>query len=303
MQQGQKIVFEGQADEAPDTITGDIVFVLQVKEHPKFKRKHDDLNVEHNLSLTEALYGFQFLITHIDGRHLLIKSNPGEVIKPGQNKAINDEGMPHHNRPFMRGHLYIQFNVDFPDSGFLNPDQCRVLETMFPRKPSKQLTDMDLDGCEVSKLGFDCMGLTGLYNAPVPEEVGISIIKVVSEASPDAIRRAHAVHPITAAQIEWSLWTRDIEEEIVPLCRELGIGIVPYSPLGRGVVESVPACSTLIKNLDQNLGSLTVKLSDGDLKEISQEVLIDEVAGDQHFKSWDQFSWKLANTPPKDSRS
>ncbi|KAJ0014505.1 hypothetical protein Pint_20506 [Pistacia integerrima] len=56
----------------------------------------------------------------------------------------------------------------------------------------------------------------------------------LSEASPDTIRRAHAVHPITALQIEWSLWTRDIEEEIVPLCRELGIGIVPYSPLGRG---------------------------------------------------------------------
>ncbi|XP_058085792.1 probable aldo-keto reductase 1 isoform X2 [Magnolia sinica] len=69
----------------------------------------------------------------------------------------------------------------------------------------------------------------------------------LSEASPDTIRRAHAVHPITAIQMEWSLWTRDIEQEIVPLCRELGIGIVAYSPLGRGffggkaVVESIPA--------------------------------------------------------------
>ncbi|XVF57251.1 hypothetical protein PTKIN_Ptkin06aG0189800 [Pterospermum kingtungense] len=74
----------------------------------------------------------------------------------------------------------------------------------------------------------------------------------LSEASPDTIRRAHAVHPITAVQMEWSLWTRDIEEEIVPLCRKLGIGIVPYSPLGRGffggraVVESVPANSYLV---------------------------------------------------------
>lgn len=56
----------------------------------------------------------------------------------------------------------------------------------------------------------------------------------LSEASADTIRRAHAVHPITAVQIEWSLWSRDIEEEIIPLCRELGIGIVSYSPLGRG---------------------------------------------------------------------
>ncbi|XP_042493975.1 probable aldo-keto reductase 1 isoform X1 [Macadamia integrifolia] len=56
----------------------------------------------------------------------------------------------------------------------------------------------------------------------------------LSEASPDIIRRVHAVHPITAVQMEWSLWTRDIEEEIVPLCRELGIGIVAYCNLGRG---------------------------------------------------------------------
>jgi len=56
----------------------------------------------------------------------------------------------------------------------------------------------------------------------------------ISEASAESIRRAHAVHPITALQSEWSLWSREIEDEIVPLCRELGIGIVPYSPLGRG---------------------------------------------------------------------
>ncbi|KDO45067.1 hypothetical protein CISIN_1g019147mg [Citrus sinensis] len=74
----------------------------------------------------------------------------------------------------------------------------------------------------------------------------------LSEASPDTIRRAHAVHPITAVQLEWSLWARDIENEIVPLCRELGIGIVPYCPLGRGffggkaVVESVPLDSFLV---------------------------------------------------------
>jgi aryl-alcohol dehydrogenase-like predicted oxidoreductase len=56
----------------------------------------------------------------------------------------------------------------------------------------------------------------------------------ISEASAATIRRAHAVHPVTALQSEWSLWTRDIEDEVVPTCRELGIGIVPFSPLGRG---------------------------------------------------------------------
>jgi aryl-alcohol dehydrogenase-like predicted oxidoreductase len=56
----------------------------------------------------------------------------------------------------------------------------------------------------------------------------------LSEAGPDTLRRASAVHPIAALQSEWSLWSRDIEEDIVPTARELGIGIVAYSPLGRG---------------------------------------------------------------------
>ncbi|KAI5423384.1 Chaperone protein dnaJ A6, variant 2 [Lathyrus oleraceus] len=148
MQQGQKIVFEGQADEAPDTITGDIVFVLQVKVHPKFKREHEDLYIDHNLSLTEALCGFQFTVTHLDGRQLLVKSNPGEVIKPGQYKAINDEGMPQHNRPFMRGRLYIKFNVEFPESGFLSPSQSLEFEKILPQKTSKKLSQKELDDCE-----------------------------------------------------------------------------------------------------------------------------------------------------------
>uniref|UniRef100_A0A453F239 NADP-dependent oxidoreductase domain-containing protein n=1 Tax=Aegilops tauschii subsp. strangulata TaxID=200361 RepID=A0A453F239_AEGTS len=87
----------------------------------------------------------------------------------------------------------------------------------------------------------------------------------LSEASPDTIRRAHAVHPISAVQMEWSLWARDIEPEIVPLCRELGIGIVPYSPIargffgGRGVTQQVSAESSLkghprfsAENLEKN---------------------------------------------------
>jgi aryl-alcohol dehydrogenase-like predicted oxidoreductase len=56
----------------------------------------------------------------------------------------------------------------------------------------------------------------------------------LSEAAPDTIRRAHAVHPITAVQTEYSLWSREPEDEVLPTCRELGIGFVPYSPLGRG---------------------------------------------------------------------
>ncbi|ESW22002.1 hypothetical protein PHAVU_005G118100 [Phaseolus vulgaris] len=151
MQNAQKITFPGEADEAPDTITGDIVFVLQQKEHPKFKRKIEDLFVEHTLSLTEALCGFQFVLTHLDGRQLLIKSNPGEVVKPDSYKAINDEGMPMYQRPFMKGKLYIHFTVEFPDS--LSPDQVTAIEAVLPAKTSPQkLTEMELDECEETTL-------------------------------------------------------------------------------------------------------------------------------------------------------
>ncbi|MDQ1588601.1 MAG: hypothetical protein QOJ77_1766 [Microbacteriaceae bacterium] len=67
----------------------------------------------------------------------------------------------------------------------------------------------------------------------------------LSEAAPETIRRAHAVHPITALQTEYSLWSRDPEDEILPVVRELGIGFVPYSPLGRGFLTGT------IRSLDQ----------------------------------------------------
>jgi len=80
-------------------------------------------------------------------------------------------------------------------------------------------------------------------NTPIEDTVGALAELVVegkvlhiglSEAGPETIRRAHAVHPIAALQTEYSLWTRDPEAELLPLLRELGVGFVPYSPLGHG---------------------------------------------------------------------
>jgi aryl-alcohol dehydrogenase-like predicted oxidoreductase len=105
--------------------------------------------------------------------------------------------------------------------------------------------------CDASlqRLGVDHIDLYYQHRAdpdvPIEETVGamaelVAAGKVrhlgLSEASADTIRRAVAVHPITALQSEWSLWSHDVEDEIVPTCRELGIGIVSYSPLGRGLV-------------------------------------------------------------------
>jgi aryl-alcohol dehydrogenase-like predicted oxidoreductase len=83
-------------------------------------------------------------------------------------------------------------------------------------------------------------------NVPIEETVGALAVLVqegkvryigLSEAGPDTIRAAHAVHPVSAVQTEYSLWTRDVEQEVLPALRELGIGLVAYSPLGRGFLS------------------------------------------------------------------
>uniref|UniRef100_A0A0E0MPP7 J domain-containing protein n=1 Tax=Oryza punctata TaxID=4537 RepID=A0A0E0MPP7_ORYPU len=117
MPDGHRITFPGEADVKENGVAGDLVMVLRQKKHGKFTRKGDDLVYEHELSLAEALCGFQFVITHLDGRRLLVRSDPGaggEVIRPGQLKAIDGEGMPVHGMPFAKGTLYVAFRVAFP---------------------------------------------------------------------------------------------------------------------------------------------------------------------------------------------
>ena len=106
--------------------------------------------------------------------------------------------------------------------------------------------------CDASleRLGVDHIDLYYQHRVdktvPIEETVGAMAELVgqgkvrhlgLSEASPETIRRAHAVHPISALQTEYSLWTRDPEDAVLPTVRELGIGFVPYSPLGRGFLS------------------------------------------------------------------
>jgi aryl-alcohol dehydrogenase-like predicted oxidoreductase len=99
----------------------------------------------------------------------------------------------------------------------------------------------------LSRLGIDTIDLYYQHrvdtSVPIEETWGalselVTAGKVrflgISEPSVDSLRRAHATHPVTALQNEWSLWSRELEDEILPVCRELGIGVVPFSPLGRG---------------------------------------------------------------------
>merc|ERR1719221_2484324 len=79
---GHKIPFREMADEHPDADTGDVIFVVKQQEHADFKRKGADLFIERKISLVEALCGFELELTHLDGRKLLIKTSPGEIVKP-----------------------------------------------------------------------------------------------------------------------------------------------------------------------------------------------------------------------------
>jgi aryl-alcohol dehydrogenase-like predicted oxidoreductase len=120
------------------------------------------------------------------------------------------------------------------------------MRSIGPRDGSAKHVRRSIEG-SLARLGTDYIDLYYQHRVdpkvPIEETVGamaelVEAGKVrhigLSEAAAETIRRANAVHPITAVQTEYSLWTRDPEAKVLPTCRELGIGFVPYSPLGRG---------------------------------------------------------------------
>jgi aryl-alcohol dehydrogenase-like predicted oxidoreductase len=141
--------------------------------------------------------------------------------------------------------------------------------------------------CDASleRLGVDHIDLYYLHRpdttVPIEETVGamaglVEAGKVrhlgLSEASADTVRRAAGVHPIAALQSEWSLFTRDLEEEIVPLCRELGIGLVPFSPLGRGLLTgTVKSVEDLA---DNDFRKRNPRFNDGNLERNLEAVVV-----------------------------
>jgi len=165
MKNGQKVSFRGMADEKPNMEPGDINFIVQEKEHDVFKRKGADLLITKTLSLNEALCGFEFEITHLDKREIVIKSTPGEIIKPethgGQPyvKIVSNEGMPSKGNPFVKGDLYVLFRVEFPVDGELDTETVATIKKALPN-PSMDLEYDEeeveichLDGADVKNFG------------------------------------------------------------------------------------------------------------------------------------------------------
>ncbi|MFE6160914.1 aldo/keto reductase [Streptomyces sp. NPDC056486] len=150
-----------------------------------------------------------------------------------------------------------------------------------PGEPTKIRGDAAYvrQACEASlrRLGIDHIDLYYLHRVDqsVPIEETVSALAELveagkirhiglSEASAQTIRRAHAVHPIAALQSEWSLWTRDLEAEIAPVCGELGIGVVPFSPLGRGFLTGRYTSVDSLQEGDMRRGQ--PRFADGNLE-------------------------------------
>lgn len=137
-----------------------------------------------------------------------------------------------------RAFIATKFGINY------NADRSRLLVDGSPANVRRAI-----DG-SLQRLGVDHVDLYYLHrvdpDTPIEDTVGAmaDLVKEgkvrflgLSEAAPDTVRRAHATHPITALQTEYSLWTRDPEDELFAVTRELGIGFVPYSPLGRGFLS------------------------------------------------------------------
>jgi aryl-alcohol dehydrogenase-like predicted oxidoreductase len=149
-----------------------------------------------------------------------------------------------------------------------------------------------IDG-SLRRLGVDHVDIYYLHRpdtrVPIEETVGamaelVAAGKVrhlgLSEASADTVRRAAAVHPIAVLQSEYSIWSRDLEPEILPACRELGIGLVAYSPLGRGFLTG--AITSTAELSDRDLRRFHPRFSDDGIAEVRAAVEVVRSIGDAH---------------------
>lgn len=159
---GHKISFKGKGDDTPNMETGDINFVVSVKEHDMFTRKGADLLITKKVSLNQALCGFSYKFTHLDGRVIVIKTKPGEIIRPEApvggdsgikmvpfTKQVPDEGLPSQGNPFVKGNLYIIFRVQFPSTGDLSDEQIKALKAILPDPDDNDGTDEDDEDVEI----------------------------------------------------------------------------------------------------------------------------------------------------------
>ncbi|KAK5867373.1 hypothetical protein PBY51_011873 [Eleginops maclovinus] len=141
MRDGQKITFSGEGDQEPGLEPGDVIIVLDQKDHPLFRRKDEDLIMKMDIKLAEALCGFKKTIQTLDDRTLVISSLPGEVIKHNDIRCVQNEGMPIYKEPYEKGQLIINFQVEFPEKDWLPEHLMFQLERLLPPREDVMITD------------------------------------------------------------------------------------------------------------------------------------------------------------------
>lgn len=167
MQDGQKLTFRGEGDQEPGLEPGDVIIVLDQKDHDVFRRHANDLIMKMEILLVEALCGFRKTIETLDKRMLVISSKPGEVVKDGSLKCVHNEGIPIYRDPFEKGQLIIQFSVKFPPYGWISSQNLIELEQLLPPRQELMITD-DMEHVELT----ECMpdDQRGSYRGEVYEE-------------------------------------------------------------------------------------------------------------------------------------
>ncbi|XP_065913503.1 dnaJ homolog subfamily A member 2-like isoform X2 [Dysidea avara] len=156
MKNEQKIPFRNQADQMLDMEAGDVIVLLQITDHPDFKREGNDLFMTKKITLVEALCGFTMYITHLDKRVLQVNCPQGMVIEPLCVRGIKEEGLPVYRHPDVKGNLYITFEIEFPENGQLTEQSIVELEKIFKRKhtsvdPEDNFEEVDMIDIDLTK--------------------------------------------------------------------------------------------------------------------------------------------------------
>ncbi len=129
---GYRFNFIDDGDELPECEPGDVIVDISIEPHKLFSRKGADLTYKKNISLLEALTGVSFVLTHLDGKKILVETEKGDIIKPGVLKTLKEYGMPFYNQVLKTGNLNIDFNIQFPKS--LEDGDIQGLESVLPEK-------------------------------------------------------------------------------------------------------------------------------------------------------------------------
>jgi len=154
MRDKQKILFRDYGDQAPGIIPGDVYCQLKMAPHKKFKREGAHLFYSKEISLVEALTGFEFTMKTLDNRTLIVQSEPNVLYAPGVVRAIREEGMPQEDNPTVRGNLYIVIKVRFPKT--LNQRTLKELETLLPDIDRSELKiDEDMEEFILESVDLD----------------------------------------------------------------------------------------------------------------------------------------------------